>query len=421
MNLRLIGIGAAGNKASIEAIEQGVLDKSRVKLLNSTMQDIPADYMEIAECFAGTDSTGGCGKEPEIAEDLMMDALRDGRIRIDNFFDQNDQMCVIVTSTEGASGNGGTITLARYISEVLGIHVSIFAFVGFKDDARGINNTVRFFNNLSPDYTIQAISNLAFFTGSKTKAEKLANEDFAKKLRVLCFKDLVSSKQNIDETDQLKLSTTPGFMVIEQASLERLKSKDAFNEICENMINNSSSLEFEGKAIRIGVIINGSEKTLGNIDDSFKVIKDKFGDGYEFYHHIQSEKKPETVSVIAAGLKLPKEEVLKLVDEYNSKVKDIDTEDSFFADLSVRSKGMQNTVNRRFSLGSTKKKVKSVSKEEKMAFLRKSMTGIMEERKPQIYNVEKEKKYEEKDEKKSNFFNTQKKAEDNDEPAIKKY
>ena len=419
MNLKVIGIGAAGNKASIEAIEEGVIDKSRVKLLNSTMQDIPANYMEIAECFAGADSTGGCGKEPEIAEDLMMDALREGRIHIDNFFDQNDQMCVIVTSTEGASGNGGTITLARYISEVLGIHVSIFAFTGFKDDARGINNTVSFFNNLSPDYSIQAISNLSFFSGSKTKAEKAANEDFAKKLKILCFKDLVSSIQNIDETDQLKLATTPGFMVIEQASLERLKSKDAFNELCENMINNTSSLEFEGKAIRIGVIINATEKTLGNIDDSFKVIKEKFGDGYEFYHHIQSEANDETISVIAAGLKLPREEVLKLVDEYNSKVSDIDTEDSFFADLSARSKNMKSSVNRKFSLGSTKKKVKSISKEEKLAFLKKKFEG----NKPQIYNVEKEKKYE--DDKKSNFFNTKstESSQDikEDEPTIKKF
>lgn len=414
MNLKLIGIGAAGNKASIEAIEEGVIDKSRVKLLNSTMQDIPSGYLDISECFAGVDSTGGCGKEPEIAEELMMDALRDGRIHIDNFFDQNDQMCVIVTSTEGASGNGGTITLARYISEVLGLHVSIFAFTGFKDDARGLNNTVSFFNNLLPDYSIQAISNLAFFSGSKTKAEKNANEDFAKKLRVLCFKDLVSSVQNIDETDQLKLATTPGFMVIEQASLERLKSKDAFNDLCENMINNTSSLDYEGKAIRIGVIINGTDKTLGNIDDSFKVIKDKFGDGYEFYHHIQSENKDETISVIAAGLKLPKDEVLKLVDEYNSKVEDIDTEDSFFADLSVRTKNMKNNVNRKFSLGSTKKKTKSISKEEKLAFLRKK-TEVGS--KPQIYNVEKEKKYE--DEKHSNFFNTNKNEED--EPSIKKF
>lgn len=414
MNLKLIGIGAAGNKASIEAIEEGVIDKSRVKLLNSTMQDIPSGYLDISECFAGVDSTGGCGKEPEIAEELMMDALRDGRIHIDNFFDQNDQMCVIATSTEGASGNGGTITLARYISEVLGLHVSIFAFTGFKDDARGLNNTVSFFNNLLPDYSIQAISNLAFFSGSKTKAEKNANEDFAKKLRVLCFKDLVSSVQNIDETDQIKLATTPGFMVIEQASLERLKSKDAFNDLCENMINNTSSLDYEGKAIRIGVIINGTDKTLGNIDDSFKVIKDKFGDGYEFYHHIQSENKDETISVIAAGLKLPKDEVLKLVDEYNSKVEDIDTEDSFFADLSVRTKNMKNNVNRKFSLGSTKKKTKSISKEEKLAFLRKK-TEVGG--KPQIYNVEKEKKYE--DEKHSNFFNTNKNEED--EPSIKKF
>ena len=38
MKIKLIGVGAAGNKAVIEAVEQGVVDKESILLLNSTLQ-----------------------------------------------------------------------------------------------------------------------------------------------------------------------------------------------------------------------------------------------------------------------------------------------------------------------------------------------------------------------------------------------
>ena len=45
MRTRLIGLGAAGNKAAIEAVERGIIPCNNVMLLNSTLKDIPADYI----------------------------------------------------------------------------------------------------------------------------------------------------------------------------------------------------------------------------------------------------------------------------------------------------------------------------------------------------------------------------------------
>ena len=40
MNLSIIGIGAAGNKASINLIEKGIIGKENIHLLNTTLKDI---------------------------------------------------------------------------------------------------------------------------------------------------------------------------------------------------------------------------------------------------------------------------------------------------------------------------------------------------------------------------------------------
>ena len=73
MKIKLIGVGAAGNKAVIKAVEQGVVDKESILLLNSTLQDIPMQYRdkETAVCFSSKENSGGCGKEPQIAEGLI--------------------------------------------------------------------------------------------------------------------------------------------------------------------------------------------------------------------------------------------------------------------------------------------------------------------------------------------------------------
>ena len=42
INAKVIGIGAAGNKAAIALVENGVMPRSSVMLLNSTLKDVPA-------------------------------------------------------------------------------------------------------------------------------------------------------------------------------------------------------------------------------------------------------------------------------------------------------------------------------------------------------------------------------------------
>ena len=187
MKIKLIGVGAAGNKAVIEAVEQGVVDKESILLLNSTLQDIPVQYREpkTAVCFSSKENSGVCGKEPQIAEGLIMEALQNGTVNLDGLMEPDDRYAVIVTSSEGGSGCGASTVIAKYLSQVLDVHVHMVVFTGFEEDARGLQNTVHYFQNLSNEYTIEVISNKKFFKGNKLKAEREANAEFVKKLSVL--------------------------------------------------------------------------------------------------------------------------------------------------------------------------------------------------------------------------------------------
>ena len=83
MNVKLIGIGAAGNKAAINAVENKVIAMEHVMLINSTLRDIPADYKGLKIEYAG--SYGGCGKERNIAFDLAMKNLQEGVLPLEEF------------------------------------------------------------------------------------------------------------------------------------------------------------------------------------------------------------------------------------------------------------------------------------------------------------------------------------------------
>ena len=88
MNVKLIGIGAAGNKAAINAVENNVISIDNVMLINSTLRDIPADYKGLKIEYNG--SYGGCGKERTIAFDLAMNNLKDGSIPLKEFLCLDD-------------------------------------------------------------------------------------------------------------------------------------------------------------------------------------------------------------------------------------------------------------------------------------------------------------------------------------------
>lgn len=317
MKAKVIGIGAAGNKAAITLIEKEVVARNDVMLLNSTLKDIPNEYNDIARQF--TNSIGGCGKERDIAKNLALESIKADGAVFDGFLDPDDDMVIIVNSSEGGTGCGSSVVLAKYFKDVLNANVHLFVFTGFEDDGRGLQNTVEYFQDINDQYTVEAISNKKFLeeAGNKLKAEKMANEEFAMKIKILLGQIIVDSEQNIDETDLYKLSTTPGYMTIEFTTIDKIKNVETFNKVMDSLIDNSKSLDIsEPSAKRLGVIFNITEATANNIDFSAQVIRKKLGFPYEYYTHVQCEGDTEYIAFIASGMNMPIDEIKAVFEKY---------------------------------------------------------------------------------------------------------
>ena len=332
MEVKVIGVGAAGNKAAGALIEANVIAKDNVMFINSTLKDVPIEYQGVTNKIG--DKIGGCGKERALAQQFMFTALQTEVLQLDGFVGPETDLIVIVSSSEGGTGCGASSVLAEYIYEVMGIPVQMFVFTGFEEDARGLSNTVEYFQELKPQYSVQAISNKKFLdeTGNKLRAEKEANKAFVNKIRTIAGIELVPCEQNIDETDLKKIVTTPGFMVVETANIgSKLKNTTMFNELCSHLIDNTTSLEFDPSAKRIGVILNISEKSKDFVDYTFNTFKSKLGSPFELYTHIQSESDTEFISVIAAGINLPIEDIKAVYDRYIEESNKVEkARDSFF-------------------------------------------------------------------------------------------
>ena len=83
MKAKLIGIGAAGNKAAMAAIEQGVFGREEVLLINTTRKDMKDEYDDINVIIGG--GMGGCGKERGRAKNITIESLKSEKLKIDAF------------------------------------------------------------------------------------------------------------------------------------------------------------------------------------------------------------------------------------------------------------------------------------------------------------------------------------------------
>lgn len=333
---KVIGTGAAGNKAVINAIQKDIIDKSMALLINSTLRDIPEVFHDISIKIGGT--RGGCGKEREVAAELTVASLQDGTLdRLDSLLQPNDETVIIVSSTEGGSGSGSLPVLAKYYKEIYGMNIHIILFTGFEDDARGLSNTVDLFRELSEDFTVQAISNKKFLAdanGNRLRAQELANDEFARRLSIITGQTIVVSENNIDETDLFKVVNTPGYTTVESAMIDRnMKNRDQFNKLLSDMLDNSKSVDVLNPGTkRMAIILNIKESTRDNIDYSFDVIKQKYGYAFEVFLHIQdAEDNEEFVNVILSGMNLPIDEITEIHNKYLENMKKVNTKkDSFF-------------------------------------------------------------------------------------------
>ena len=331
LKAKFVGIGAAGNKAVINLIKKYPELENDYVLVNSTLKDIPEEYQSKSVELVG--EFRGCAKERSKANEMMSESI--GQEVFDVVLDDDTSMVIIATSSEGGTGSGASTVLAQYVSQVYSIPVHVYAFTGFEDDARGLKNTVDFFKEGDSNYIIHAISNKKFLdeaNGNRLKAEQLANDKFASDVNIILGGTIVPSSQNIDQSDLLKLTNTPGYMTVETIDLSRVKNVQDYNERITEALDSSKNLTVEATCKRIGVIFNLKEKSQAFVDFSNAVLKERYGSPFEVFTHIQDVGNNEYAYVITSGLKLPIQDIEDAYNAFKEATSRVDTSaDSFFS------------------------------------------------------------------------------------------
>lgn len=339
--------GQGATKAAICAINNGTILKEDFCVVNSTIKDVPEEYRD--NCILiSEDVDAGCGKVRESAKKLMLSWLKENPNTIPSIIDNGEYQYVnIMATTEGASGSGASVILAKFLESQVVIPVIITLISGFEDEVRGIQNTINYFKDLDgSDFVVRTVSNKKFLekTNNTFMAEKMANEDISKAFKIISAYDIIDSDQNIDDTDHFKLITNPGMMFVTEVTIDRkLKNPDQFDKLISDAIDYNSSLDFEPSATKIGIFMNINEDKLSIIDTNFTTIKKKLcgkSTVSELFIHRQYDPSiPEFVRIIASGMNLPKEELIDLYTKYSNAKSATNKKDDFFSSL----EGMDTT------------------------------------------------------------------------------
>ena len=242
---KVIGIGQAGNKAAIMAVDKGVIRKEDCLLINTTSRDIPTEYKNDAIIFG--DELNGCGKERDIAKTLFVEYTSTNEFFniITNFFSEEEDddiqnIAVVISSTEGGTGSGASIVLSDYINDKLETVTHIIGLLGFEDDPKGLENSINWLKEVNADdLSVHLIDNKKFLETSvtKQKAEIAANEEICNIINIISGSTIVESEtKNIDSTDLFKIIRTPGYTIVTESDLKGIDSVDDFNSKMRNMV-----------------------------------------------------------------------------------------------------------------------------------------------------------------------------------------
>lgn len=363
LKLKVIGAGAAGNKAAISLIGNG-FNKEDITLINSTAKDIPEEYTDNAIIFGAKDGLGGCGKERDLGKRLFLKDLKNGFVNLDNIADPDTSAVVIVSSTEGGSGSAATPIIAKYMKEVVNVPVIVALLFGFNTDVRGMQNSIEICQELQDSYGVIGISNAKCAdatNGNILKAEQMANQKFVEIIDIISGRYLQPGSQNIDDTDLYKLLTTPGYMVVETNDISKIKNQDQYNKIVQSTIDESILVECTQQgAKRIGVIYHAPDQIMNYVDMNSYVIKDTYGIPYEMFTHVQStDKSASTVTWISTGMPMPIAQLQEIYDNYLEGSAAVNKNKDSFFDSVAEMKGNQidsmfNMLNNEQKEGDTK-------------------------------------------------------------------
>ena len=346
LQMTVFGVGAAGNKAAINLIEKNIISKEYVKLLNTSSKDIPEQYKNSDIFVPFSSGLGGCGKESSKGKAAIVNAMRKGVVDFGELFNEDSQEVILVSSVEGGTGSGSVPQIAKFFIENE-VPTHVFALIGFQDEARGINNTLRFFKELPDGVILHTINNSFFldYTKNYSKAEQAANDEFATEIEILRGSKLINSSQIIDDADLLKINTAQaGYMTINHIDLSGIKNVSGFNQAIIEAFDNSCYMESSSTCKLIAVIVNGSRKIKMSVDNSYEVIKRYVGTPQELFQHIQPDNDEEYVDseyidIIVGGMKYPEESIMDMSSKYKKLKDQLSTKrksfDDIFADIDV--------------------------------------------------------------------------------------
>ena len=339
-----MGAGAAGNKAVVNLIKNNTIRLDEAILINSTVRDLPEGFDNNGNFINITTNIddGGSAKEPKIAEALTIEALKSGRLNLEELIPVETDLVIFIGGLEGGTGNGSIPVMAKYVRDRLGFKVHILAIKGFGSDARGLDNTISFFKKMQANYAIQCIDNNKFLAQAKNnfrKAEELANDEIVSRVATLRGFNILPSEQNIDEKELRKIATREGYVNTEYYEIPddiKIKNVETFNDIIKEIIDNSKGLDISKPSQKcMGIIINLPESEQQYIDFKFPLIKETYGNPFEIYPHIQNvQGMPRFISFICTGMKMPIEELKAIQENFKKEFLAVDVEeDDFFNEL----------------------------------------------------------------------------------------
>lgn len=380
LNFQVIGVGAAGNKATLQLIKDQVVSREDVFLINSTDKDIPEDFKSNGRYKVIGDGIDGCGQERSKGRDIAYLALQNHTLDLEAFLKPTTDAVIVITSTEGGTGSGASVVISQFLKDVLDMDVIVFAITGFSEFPRNIWNTIEFFQDMQDSYHIEILSNKNFLSecrGNHLKAEIACNEEISRRVMVLSGQLIKPAEQNIDSRDLKKLSIEPGWGNVEYYEIdEKVKSQTHFTQLVNDMLDNTKSMESTKSQKKLGVMVNLSERELNYVDYGFEEIMDKYGTPYEIYKHIQHLETKHFIAIISSGMKLPIEEFEELYELYTKKTESIDTgKDAFFSKIAGMNKSDNDSI---FDLKEKNLSQDKVNENKKNFFANMKLTSMHE-------------------------------------------
>lgn len=384
MKLKIFGIGAAGNKAVINMLENQYVSPKDVVLINSTLKDIPEKWKE--HVIRLSDDVQGCGQERQLAQAITCDAIESKRLNLEEIVTPDYDKAIIITSTNGGTGSGAATVIAGFLQDpgYIGIETEVIGLVGFEDESpRALRNLIEFLQDLSGDFAIQLIRNSAYLRqcrGNRSAAEQEANEEVARRIIVMSGAMLKASEQNIDDKDIAKLNNAHGYKTVEYMEIdEKIKNREMFNDYLIEMLDNSPSMDSEsGKILRLGVMMNLNPGSQKFIDGSFNILRERYGEPYEKYTHIEwVPEYPQFIAIIASGMGMPSTKVQNIYNKYiEMSEKIVRDNDDFFKSVRELRGFDSDTAFDTFSFGSDGSPKKNNKDAAKNALLSKYRTNI---------------------------------------------